>query len=101
MRVVFLTFVIEFLTVGLRFGFQLESTRDTASTIGLITNGFRVHHGYCGILLVVAAWGLSQTHRKLASISYLAGWPLLLSDAIHHFLVLWPVTGSPQFDFFY
>ena len=100
-RIVVLTMAIELLTVGLRFGFRLESTRDTASTIGLITNGLRVHHGYCGILLLVTAWGISQTHRKLASISCLAGWPLLFSDAIHHFLVLWPITGSPHFDFFY
>ena len=29
------------------------------------------------------------------------GLGLFFSDLIHHFLVLWPVVGSPQFDFFY
>jgi hypothetical protein len=26
---------------------------------------------------------------------------LVISDIIHHFLVLWPVTGSPEFDLRY
>ena len=26
---------------------------------------------------------------------------LVVSDLVHHFLVLWPLTGSPQFDLFY
>ena len=26
---------------------------------------------------------------------------LVLSDAIHHFLVLWPIEGSPEFHFWY
>jgi hypothetical protein len=26
---------------------------------------------------------------------------LLASDLVHHFVVLWLLTGSPQFDLFY
>jgi len=26
---------------------------------------------------------------------------LFLSDIVHHFLVLWPITGNPEFDLFY
>src|SRR5688572_26748844 len=96
-----LTAVLELLTLALRFGMRLESTRDTASTIGRVTLGLRIHHGYCGAVLILVAWGLSQTHPRLSRASYIAGWSLLLSDAIHHFLVLWPITGSPQFDLFY
>ena len=29
------------------------------------------------------------------------GIALALSDAVHHFLVLWPIVGSPQFDLVY
>jgi hypothetical protein len=101
LSILLLTVILEFITLALRFGFRLESTRDTASTIGRVTLGVRIHHGYCGALLILVAWGLSQTHPKTAYYGYVIGWSLLLSDAIHHFLVLWPITGSPQFDLFY
>ncbi len=93
--------ILELLTVALRFGLQLESTRDTASTIGRITFGIRIHHGYCGAVLILLAWGLSQTHPRLARVGYVLGWALVISDAVHHLLVLWPITGSPQFELFY
>ena len=96
-----LTLVLELITLGMRFGFRLESTRDTASTIGRVTFGIRIHHGYCGVLLILVAWGLSQTHLWISRGLWILGWSLLLSDLIHHFLVLWPIRGSPQFDLFY
>lgn len=99
--VFWMTIGIELATVLLRFGFALESTRDTASTIGWMTGGVRIHHGYCGLVVVLVAWGLSQHSRDLAKWCYIIGWALFLSDVIHHFLVLWPITGSPQFDLLY
>jgi len=95
------TVVFELVTLVLRFGFSLESTRDTASTVGLLTAGLRVHHSYLGMLLLpVAAWlprRAAWLERRLAAIA--AG--LVLSDLVHHFVVLWLVTGSAQFDLFY
>jgi hypothetical protein len=95
------TAVFELLTLVLRFGFSLESTRDTAATVGVLTAGLRVHHSYVGMLLLpVAAWlprRAAWLEQRLAAIS--AG--LVLSDLVHHFVVLWLVTGSPQFDLFY
>jgi hypothetical protein len=85
--VVFWTLAFELLTLVLRFGFSLESTRDTASTVGYLTSGVRVHHGYVGVY-----W-----ERRLAAV----GGGLLASDLVHHFVVLWLLTGSPQFDLFY
>jgi hypothetical protein len=26
---------------------------------------------------------------------------LIFSDLAHHFIVLWPITGSPEFDIIY
>jgi hypothetical protein len=101
LQIAILTAVLELLTIGLRFGLKLESTRDTASTIGRVTLGVRIHHGYCGALLIVVAWGLSQTHSKITKVGYVLGWSLLFSDAIHHFVVLRAITGSPQFDLLY
>jgi hypothetical protein len=95
------TALFEVVTLVLRFGFSLESTRDTATTVGVLTAGLRVHHSYLGMLLLpAAAWlprRLTGLERKLAGI---AG-GLVCSDLVHHFLVLWLLTGSPQFDLFY
>lgn len=95
------TVIFELVTLVLRFGFSLESTRDTASTVGLLTAGLRVHHSYLGMLLLPAAAWLPRRaawlERRLAAIA--AG--LVLSDLVHHFVVLWLVTGSAQFDLFY
>ena len=101
LQIAVLTAVLELLTVWLRFGLQFDSTRDTASTIGRITSGVRIHHGYCGAVMVLVAWGLSQTHPRIAWMGYVLGWSLMVSDVVHHLLVLWPITGSPQFDLFY
>ena len=101
MWVLLATIVIEVVTVVLRFGMGWESTRDTASTIGYMTAGVRIHHSYCGVLLIMVAWALAQTYPRMAMWTSVFGWALLLSDVIHHFLVLWLITGSPQFDLTY
>lgn len=100
-QILLLTLLFEALTLVLRFGLQLESTRDTASTIGLLTFGLRIHHGYCGAMVVLVAWGISREAPRLSRYGYVLGGALFLSDVIHHFLVLWPITGSPQFHLFY
>src|SRR5262245_40662926 len=48
-------FLMEALTLALRFIFLLESTRDTAM-IGNMTLGLRVHHGYIGLFLMLLGW---------------------------------------------
>ena len=101
-RIVILTLVatavIEALTCILRFGLRLQSTRDTA-TMARFTFGLRIHHGYVGVCFLVVGWFLGASHWKHALMIF--GAALLLSDLIHHFLVLWPINGSPQFDLFY
>ena len=92
------TVVIEMICLILRFAFGLESTRDTASTIGVMTLGLRIHHGYVGAVMIVLGLFLLPRWNRAAII---LGSALLASDLIHHFLVLWPITGSPQFDLFY
>ena len=90
---------IEAVTLALRFGAGLQSTRDTAALAGL-TGGWRFHHGYLGLLLLLLALfpAAGSPWRRRAGI---VGGALLLSDLVHHFLVLWPLTGSPQFDLRY
>lgn len=95
------TLAIEVLTLILRFGAKMDSTRDTASTVGRLTMGMRIHHGYVGLLLVLVYFALSDQYPRLARAAVIAGGCLLFSDVIHHFAVVWPVTGSPKFDFWY
>ena len=91
------TCATELLTVALRFGLRLQSTRDTASTIGVLTCGVRIHHGYIGALLLLVAWALWWKRHAIAQRALIIGGSLLLSDLIHHFVVLWLVVGSPEF----
>ncbi|HFC12651.1 MAG TPA: hypothetical protein ENJ56_07375 [Anaerolineae bacterium] len=79
----------------------MESTRDTASTIGTLTHGVRIHHGYLGIVIIIATVLFLKTQKKVYALLLPAGIALLFSDLIHHFLILWPIVGTPQFDFFY
>jgi hypothetical protein len=96
-----LTVLFEAFTVLCRFGLNLESTRDTASTVGLITAGIRIHHSYLGLVLVgIALWGL-KAKPDIAKWALAIGVALVCSDAIHHFVVLWLTTGTPGFDLLY
>lgn len=96
-----LTVAIEVATVVLRFGFKLESTRDTASTVGMLTHGIRIHHGYIGVLALVAALCLLKAAPILSRWVLVLGIALVASDLIHHFVVLWLVVGDPEFHLVY
>ena len=89
--------IMEAITIGIRFGLNFESTRDT-SVVGTFTCGLRVHHGYIGLFLIPLAWCAPLGLRHALWIFALG---LVLSDLMHHFLVLWPITGDPQFDLVY
>src|SRR6266478_9431767 len=44
--------ILEVFTCLLRFGFELQSTRDTRGA-AVLTFGFRIHHAYTGMLLLL------------------------------------------------
>ena len=89
----------EAVTVLFRFGLGLKSTRDTR-WLRRWTFGFRVHHGYIGLLLLLLA-ALLPLPPILSDLAIIIGIALAVSDVVHHFLVLWPLTGSPEFDIRY
>jgi hypothetical protein len=88
---------IELFTVWTRFGLGLEATRDTPA-LARWTFGLRIHHGYVGVVLAAAAWLFGPGVRNFLCMLAIG---LIASDLMHHFLVLWPLTGSPQFDLVY
>ena len=96
-----LAVLIEAATILCRFGLHLESTRETASTVGRLTGGIRIHHGYLGLLAVLL--GAAVLRRRPATARWLlvVGIGLVASDLVHHFLVLWPIVGSPEFHLVY
>ena len=96
-----LTIVFEIITCVLRFGMGLESTRDTASTIGRLTLGLRIHHSYVGVAMLPIALFIRDRWPRIAEATIVIGLALVLSDLIHHFLVLYPITGSPHFHLWY
>lgn len=96
-----LTVILETLTCVMRFGLGLESTRDTASTIGVLTFGIRIHHGYIGIVMIPIAMWLWQRSPAIARYILVVALALFASDMIHHFLILWPITGNPHFHLVY
>jgi hypothetical protein len=100
-RIIGLTLAIEAFTVVTRYGFGLQSTRDTESTIGVITFGLRIHHGYIGLAMLLVAWIADTRRVRLRRHLIVWGAALVCSDLIHHFLVLWPIEGSPEFHFVY
>ena len=98
---VWLTVALEVLTCALRFGAKLESTRDTASTVGRLTFGVRIHHSYIGAVVLIVAMVILNRRPWLGRYLLIIGAGLLFSDLIHHFLVLYPITGSPHFHLWY
>ena len=62
---------------------------------------FRRHHGYIGLLAVLIAAGVLRRRPLLGRWLLVVGIALVCSDLIHHFLVLWPFVGSPQFHLVY
>jgi hypothetical protein len=100
-----LTVVFETITVVLRFGFQLTSTEQTASTVAVMTAGIRIHHSYIGVAMLFAAWWMidriKPEYRIWMQWILICGWAMFWSDIIHHFAVLWPIEGDPQFDLVY
>ena len=98
----FTAIVIELVTLVSRFGFGLQSTRDT-QFLGAWTLGYRIHHGYIGLVglvlvgLMSPKGGEGKWRQRLLILSI----GLIASDLVHHFVVLWLTTGSPQFDLRY
>jgi hypothetical protein len=93
-----LAMIIEIITCMFRFGLHLQSTRDTRAMAGW-TLGFRIHHAYPGALLLLVALVVGRGGWR--TLLLLVGIGLVVSDLAHHFVVLWPLTGDPQFHIRY
>ncbi|MBO6512953.1 MAG: hypothetical protein JJ974_03165 [Phycisphaerales bacterium] len=91
--------LFELATIFLRFGFNLSAPKVT-KPLSRFTNGYRIHHGYPGLalLLLIPLFPLSQNMESLAIIIALM---LAISDAFHHALILPILSGHHEFDIKY
>jgi hypothetical protein len=90
--------VIEIATVIMRFGFAMQATRDTA-WLAPYTFGYREHHGYYIVPLVIISLLVKNRFWKNALV--IIGIGCFVSDLAHHFIVLWPITGHHEFHIRY
>lgn len=105
-----LAVLFELVTVGLRFGLGWKSPERTRP-LSRLTRGWRVHHGYPGLLLMPAAFPVGvlspATDPGLLSLVWLGpvllalGLMLAVSDLIHHAVVLPLFAGSHEFELHY
>ena len=91
--------LVEAATLALRFGFGWTSPEKT-SGVSRFTRGWRVHHLYPGLVLLAVA-ALVPMAAPLRNLAWMTGIMLALSDALHHFAILWPLTGDHEFDLRY
>lgn len=89
---------LEIITSISRFWLHIVSTRDTAF-LAEYTFNIRIHHGYIGLIMLFVAY--LNAKRPFSDLFYRIGGGLFLSDIVHHFLVLWLINGSPEFDLIY
>jgi hypothetical protein len=100
----------ELVTVILRFGLGWKSPERTRP-LDRLTKGWRIHHGYPGLLLMPAAVPIHGLIPGTESPFLMLAWlgPILLavgimlavSDLIHHAIVLPLFAGSHEFELHY
>lgn len=105
-----LAVVFELVTVALRFGLGWRSPERTRP-LGRLTKGWRIHHGYPGLVLMPAAIPVHGLIPGAESPFLMLAWlgPILLaigimlavSDLIHHAIVLPRYAGSHEFELTY
>lgn len=98
--------LFELATVALRFGLGWTSPERTRP-IARISRGWRIHHGYPGVLLLtlVPLMGMAPSDAMasawLGGLILVVGITLALSDLIHHAIVLPLFVGAHEFDLRY
>jgi hypothetical protein len=105
-----LAVLFELVTVILRFGLGWKSPERTRP-LARLTKGWRIHHGYPGLVLMPAAVPVHGLIPGAESPFLMLAWlgPILLavgimlavSDLIHHAIVLPRYAGSHEFELTY
>ena len=92
-----LTLIIELITIFFRFVLKTSSKKNIHKILLRFNLKYFIHfhHGFLGIFLLIISLFVTSPYLLIFSLA------LILSDAIHHLLVLWPITGNPEFHLIY
>jgi hypothetical protein len=95
--IIILTIAIELATIFTRFVFKISSKETYIKIIKKLNLKFiiHIHHGILGIVVAILAYIYGFP------IIYNIGWSMIISDAIHHFIVLYLIVGNPEFHIIY
>ncbi|MGV6814740.1 MAG: hypothetical protein ACWA5W_07010 [Phycisphaerales bacterium] len=91
--------LFELLTIVLRFRFKMTSPTHTRP-IGKLTGGYRIHHGYPGIGMIMLI-PLVPFQTVLSSLVIIVALMLFVSDLIHHAIILPIFAGGHEFEIKY
>lgn len=80
--IILFSILFELLTAVLRLRFRLKSSQ-WQKALGIP----RIHHGYIGIILLLASYGVYAS-PEVGSALWVLGWALVISDLVHHYTVL-------------
>src|SRR5262245_35685639 len=94
------TLVIEVVTLIFRFCFLIRPEVSPAYSVGMLLAGIRIHHGFFGLLFLFLAMLLRRSKAVLVPWFLVLGIGLLASDIVHHFVILAPILGDPEFLWF-
>jgi hypothetical protein len=95
-----LALLVEAVTALLRFGLGMRAA-DHQHLLRRLTFGIRLHHGYLG-LAFLGGWAFMSVVPRFRAGFWRSGLlvlgiGLLLSDALHHLVVLKLATGGTEF----
>ena len=83
----------------MRFGMKMQASEKLAF-LAPYTFNLRIHHAYIGLIMAFFLASLIESN-PVRTFLRRVGIALILSDLIHHFVVLRLITGSAQFEWFY
>ncbi|MEK6846875.1 MAG: hypothetical protein AABY16_01775 [Nanoarchaeota archaeon] len=89
--------IVEIITIVGRFKFNISTKNFWVSVMRHFNkkHWVHVHHIFLGLIISALALILES------NLALNLGIGIALSDAVHHFLVLWPLVGSPEFHIMY
>ncbi|MAE49638.1 hypothetical protein CMI48_02305 [Candidatus Pacearchaeota archaeon] len=95
--ILIIAFFIEAITIFGRFFFKLSSKRIYIKLIKRFEFKFFIHfhHLFFGLILSLVSF-----HYGFVFLFNL-GFAMVLSDLVHHFVVLWIIIGNPEFHLIY
>ena len=89
--------IIEIVTIVGRFGLKISTKNVWIAVMKHYNRRHWVHMHHVFLGLIIAAIAILTDNNLALNL----GLGVILSDAIHHLVILWPLVGSPEFHIIY